>query len=107
MKRSIDFLMYDSLCTSRQLLAYFGEDMQENCNICSVCRQDKNTTKNKESANEAAILKVLKEMGPLEAKSIAQQINLPVDKTITLLRTKLTRKKVTKNQYNKSRLYEL
>ncbi|HLS12577.1 MAG TPA: ATP-dependent DNA helicase RecQ [Flavobacteriaceae bacterium] len=106
-KQSIDFVINDSLCKSRQLLAYFGEDMQENCNICSVCRQDKNTTKNKENANEAAILKVLKEMGPLEAKSIAQQINLPVNKTIALLRTMLTRKKVTIYQYNKYRLYEL
>ena len=106
-KQSIDFVVDDSLCKSRQLLAYFGEKTKENCNICSVCRQNKNVKKNKDNANEAAIIKVLKEMGPLEAKSIAQQINLPVDSTIALLRNMLIRKKVTIYQYNKYRLYEL
>lgn len=106
-KQSIAFVSNDSQCKSRQLLAYFGEEMREDCKICSVCRQNKNTSKNKENANESAIIKILVKMGPLEAKSIAQQLNFPVDKTISLLRSMLTRKKVKLDQYNKYRLYEL
>lgn len=106
-KQSIAFVTNDSLCKSRQLLAYFGEEMLEDCNICSVCRQNKNLAKNKESINQSAIIKILSEMGPLEAKSIAHKTNIPVDTTIALLRDLLIRKKIILHQYNKYRLYEL
>jgi len=106
-KQSIAFVTNDSLCKSRQLLAYFGEEIAADCNICSVCRQNKNTEDSKEHANETAIINILTEMGPLEANSIAQQLNLPVATTIELLRSMLIRKKVKLYQYNKYQLYEL
>ncbi|MGY5846738.1 RecQ family ATP-dependent DNA helicase [Salegentibacter sp. HM20] len=35
----LNYLENDKLCRSKQLLAYFGENLKENCRICSVCQQ--------------------------------------------------------------------
>tara|TARA_B100001115_G_scaffold175202_1_gene161024 strand:- start:2262 stop:4151 length:1890 start_codon:yes stop_codon:yes gene_type:complete len=57
----IDFVEIDDLCRLKNLLSYFGEDLEEDCGICDVCRRQKSQL-NKPNA-EAIIRKAL-ETGP-------------------------------------------
>lgn len=107
-KQSIAFITDDTQCKSRQLLSYFGEQMQEDCTICSVCLQKQNVSqKQNPKKGEIAIVKLLKEQGPQDATDIARQLNLPVDITIDLLRNLLERKIIKLHQYHTYQLYEL
>lgn len=106
-KQSIAFVTDDSQCKSRQLLAYFGENTLKDCEICSVCLQNKSTEENNKYTRESDIIRIITEQGPQEATSIAQQLNLPTPTTITMLRSMLERKIIKLHQYNTYQLYEL
>src|SRR5699024_3515068 len=86
-KQTIRFVTNDSVCKSKQLLAYFGEKKTEDCGICSVCLKKKNNTKNIKAPLETLILELIEEQGPLEAANIAQQLNLPLSVVIEKLRS--------------------
>lgn len=104
-KQSIAFVTDDSQCKSKQLLAYFGENMLEDCNICSVCLQKQKSTEVTEQKGEMAIIRIITEQGPQDATSIAHQLNLPIASTIDLLRSMLERKIIKLHQYNTYQLY--
>lgn len=106
-KQTIAFVKNDSVCKSRQLLAYFGEKKAEDCGICSVCLQKKNNNTLDEFTIESMILELIKQKGALEAVSIAQQLNLPLDRTVQELRNMLEKKLIKIYQYNTYQLYEL
>lgn len=104
-KQTIRFVTNDSVCKSKQLLAYFGEKKTEDCGICSVCLKKKNNTTNIKAPLETLILELIEEQGPLEAANIAQQLNLPLSVVIEKLRSMLERKLIKLHQYNSYQLY--
>jgi len=52
----LDFVQQKELCSNRYLLQYFGENKQENCGKCNVCKKTKNTS-NQEYKDIANIIK--------------------------------------------------
>lgn len=52
-----DYVQNNSVCRSRQLLAYFGETVAEDCGLCDVCRRERQP----DGSAEGAVLDVLKQ----------------------------------------------
>ena len=72
----LEYVENDSMCRSRQILAYFGEKSDENCGICSVCLEadkPKPAIDKKEIINR--IMEVLKE-GPLTSRELLKHTQL-------------------------------
>ncbi|MDC9722544.1 MAG: RecQ family ATP-dependent DNA helicase [Urechidicola sp.] len=75
MEALIDFIETDTICRSKQLLTYFGEQDIADCGICDVCLSKKNQKKktNKEEISKE-ILMLLKNYKSLSSKEISSQI---------------------------------
>ncbi len=82
MEALIHFIKNDSVCRSKQLLTYFGEQNISDCGICDVCISNKNqkrTTNNEEVSKE--ILMLLERKKSFSSKEISSQIEAS-EKTI-------------------------
>ena len=76
----IDYATNDTICRSRQLLRYFGEEDSHDCKQCDVCL-DKPHSHTKESAKSTeaqAILDLLSDGKPHHIKEL-RDIQLPTD----------------------------
>ena len=60
----INYAENSHICRSRQLLAYFGEEMQKDCNQCDVCLERKRQSADEVSTCQAAILQLLADGEP-------------------------------------------
>ena len=71
----IDFIETNTICRSKLLLTYFGEQNLADCEICDVCLSNKNQKKktNKEEISKE-ILMLLKNNKSLSSKEISSQI---------------------------------
>ncbi|WP_452220926.1 RecQ family ATP-dependent DNA helicase [Lacinutrix salivirga] len=70
----INYANNDSVCKQKQLLAYFGENLEENCNVCSVCISNKtkaNPVSKKECINAIVLLL---EQGEINSRTLLEQL---------------------------------
>lgn len=74
-KAVIDYISNTTRCKNRLLLHYFGEDMNTDCGICSVCLSKKksDTTSNTKSIIHEIILQL--ENKPLSSRAIIENLN--------------------------------
>lgn len=94
-QQCIRFVENNSICKSRQLLAYFGEKKSDNCGICSVCLKMYNQVNKVQKQDiKIQILDLLKENIALEATEISNRLHLPLTDTIEVLRNMLELKKI-------------
>ncbi|MFK5880545.1 MAG: ATP-dependent DNA helicase RecQ [Flavobacteriaceae bacterium] len=75
MEALIHFIENDSICRSKQLLTYFGEENISDCGICDVCLS-KSNQKNKTSKEVVSkgVLMLLERNKSLSSKEISSQI---------------------------------
>lgn len=60
----INYAENSHICRSRQLLEYFGETVQKDCNQCDVCLGEKQHTSDKIVACQTAIIQLLRDGKP-------------------------------------------
>jgi len=83
-KTMIGFVQNESICRSKQLLAYFGEKDSKDCGICSVCiANNKTITDPKEIRNN--IINLLQER-QLSSRDILTQLRCPEETALEILR---------------------
>lgn len=74
-KRTSAFITYatnDTICRSRQLLAYFGEEMSEDCGHCDVCIDARHHTPTADDDAVKKILQLLSDKGVHTLKEVYQ-----------------------------------
>ena len=74
-KRISAFITYatnDTVCRSRQLLAYFGEEMSEDCGHCDVCIDARHHTPTADDDAVKKILQLLSDKGVHTLKEVYQ-----------------------------------
>ncbi|WP_299222817.1 ATP-dependent DNA helicase RecQ [uncultured Aquimarina sp.] len=84
-KTMIGFVQNESICRSRQLLAYFGEKDSKDCGICSVCRSNKKTTTTDPKEIRNNIINLLQEK-QLSSRDILTQLRCPEETALEVLR---------------------
>ena len=86
----INYINSDS-CKSAYLLSYFGEDVTENCGICSFCTSLKEDKIELAEDGIAKIISILKEK-PLSSRQIVSKIDIDENLIQSLLKTMLEEK---------------
>ena len=71
----IDYVTNTSECKNKQLLHYFGEHINTNCGICSVClsKRKQNTSSSEKSVIHTIVL--ILENGPLTSRKIIENLD--------------------------------
>jgi len=101
-KAVIDYVSNKSVCRSRYLLSYFGEENTKNCGICDVCIKD--TKKSKSYDHEELsqkILRLLTSNNSLSSKEIISHFNLDSSVILATLKLLLDTNKITITSQNK------
>ena len=94
----IDFIQNNSSCKSRQLLHYFDEVFDDNCEICSYCTSTNDINKIDEREIDN-VFKALKKH-PLSSLELSDICNIDTDQLILILRHLLEQNKIRVNRSN-------
>ncbi|MGC6437773.1 MAG: RecQ family ATP-dependent DNA helicase [Flavobacteriaceae bacterium] len=94
----IDFIQNNSSCKSRQLLHYFDEVFDDNCEICSYCTSTNDINKIDEREIDN-VFKALKKH-PLSSRELSDICNIDTDRLILILRHLLEQNKIRVNRSN-------
>ena len=94
----IDFIQNNSSCKSRQLLHYFDEVFDDNCEICSYCTSTNDINKIDEREIDN-VFKALKKH-PLSSRELSDICNIDTDQLILILRHLLEQNKIRVNRSN-------
>lgn len=95
----IDFIQNNSSCKSRQLLHYFDEVFDDNCEICSYCTSTNDINKIDEREIDN-VIKALKKH-PLSSRELSDICNIDTDRLILILRHLLEQNIIRVNRSNK------
>ncbi len=92
----LNFIENESLCRSRFLLKYFGEEQKENCGKCDICTQQKDTStvgiKNK-------ILTLLENQS-LSSRKLVSMLGIDEKQALFVLKHLLEEEQIQLNQRN-------
>ena len=97
----LNYIKEDSICKSKQILAYFGEEKSTNCGICSYCISQKAKKGTKISLSEQII--ALLKTADLSSREIQNKLNNPSNDVIFALQELLENKHIlilTNNKYS-------
>ncbi|GEC71842.1 ATP-dependent DNA helicase RecQ [Flavobacterium flevense] len=97
----LNYIKEDSICKSKQILAYFGEEKSTNCGICSYCISQKAKKGTKISLSEQII--ALLKTADLSSREIQIKLNNPSNDVIFALQELLENKHIlilTNNKYS-------
>ena len=97
----LNYIKEDSICKSKQILAYFGEEKSTNCGICSYCISQKAKKGTKISLSEQII--ALLKTAHLSSREIQIKLNNPSNDVIFALQELLENKHIlilTNNKYS-------
>lgn len=96
----VNYVSNQGTCKSKLLLHYFGEEIKDNCGVCSFC-----TNKNKSIPNKSdirnKILKLLSEK-PLNSRILIENLNIEETEILNTLQQLIEHNIIhinTKNQY--------
>ncbi len=101
-KAMIRFVQNESVCRSRQLLAYFGEKDSEDCGICSVCVSKRVVTIDIDQVRSNII--ALLENNQLSSRDILTQLKCPEETALEVLRELNEHNIIKINSYNNYQL---
>jgi len=97
----LNYIKEDSICKSKQILAYFGEEKSTNCGICSYCISQKAKKGTKISLSEQII--ALLKTAHLSSREIQIKLNNPSNDVIFALQELLENKHIlilSNNKYS-------
>lgn len=97
----LNYIKEDSICKSKQILAYFGEEKSTNCGICSYCISQKAKKGTKISLSEQII--ALLKTADLSSREIQIKLNNPSNDVIFALQELLENKHIlilSNNKYS-------
>ena len=97
----LNYIKEDSICKSKQILAYFGEEKSTNCGICSYCISQKAKKGTKISLSEQII--ALLKAADLSSREIQIKLNNPSNDVIFALQELLENKHIlilSNNKYS-------
>ena len=97
----LNYTKEDSICKSKQILAYFGEEKSTNCGICSYCISQKAKKGTKISLSEQII--ALLKTADLSSREIQIKLNNPSNDVIFALQELLENKHIlilSNNKYS-------
>ena len=101
-KAVIDYVSNKSVCRSRYLLSYFGEEKTKKCGICDVCTKNKKKSKSYDHEELSQnILTLLASQNSLSSKEIIAHFNLDSSVILTTLQLLLDTNKITITSQNK------
>ena len=85
--RVMEYINENRICRSRMLISYFGEKGTSDCGCCDVCLAKNDSGLNNHTFNTIrdALQKALTD-GPQEAKKLTENLPVPADKIITVIR---------------------
>ncbi len=95
----LHYIKTDNICKSKLILAYFGEEKETNCGICSYCIAQKNK-KESPKAITKKILSLLK-TADLSSREIQIKLNNPSDDVIFALQELLENESILIQPNNK------
>ncbi len=76
------YMENDSICRSRQLLAYFGETESENCGQCDVCLTHKRETKQQKDELKAVCRAIQQILADKKPHNITELLSIDADTTM-------------------------
>ena len=97
----LNYIKEDTICKSKQILAYFGEEKSTNCGICSYCISQKAKKGSQISLSEQII--ALLKTADLSSREIQNKLNNPSDDIIFAIQELLENKRIlilTNNKYS-------
>ena len=97
----LNYIKEDSICKSKQILAYFGEEKSTNCGICSYCISQKAKKGTKISLSDQII--ALLKTADLSSREIQNKLNNPSNDVIFALQELLENKHIlilSNNKYS-------
>ena len=97
----LNYIKENSICKSKQILAYFGEEKSTNCGICSYCISQKAKKGTKISLSEQII--ALLKTADLSSREIQIKLNNPSNDVIFALQELLENKHIlilSNNKYS-------
>ena len=97
----LNYIKEDTICKSKQILAYFGEEKSTNCGICSYCISQKAKKGSQISLSEQII--ALLKTADLSSREIQNKLNNPSDDIIFAIQELLATKRIlilTNNKYS-------
>ena len=89
----LDYIENDTVCKSKQLLAYFGESKNESCGICSVCIK-KNIAKVEATSNISDKILSFLETKEADSRTLSSELKLSEDLIIITLKKLLEHKTI-------------
>jgi ATP-dependent DNA helicase RecQ len=89
----IAYINNETLCRSRQLLHYFGEDSEEDCGICSVCLDRNSQSKHTTVAIRSDVLEALRTEA-LTSRELQQRLSCSDRELLQCLTELLELKKI-------------
>jgi ATP-dependent DNA helicase RecQ len=95
-EKLLDFIKNDSICRSIQILHYFDEEANTNCNMCDVCLNKKNTR----SDISSDILHYIKQQKKVSSLEICNHLPEPEQIVLVNLQQLLSEEKISINHYN-------
>ena len=82
----LDYINNDSVCKSKQLLAYFGETIHENCGLCSVCLSEDISEENISTKTiSQSIIAMLKE-NPKSSRQLVEHLPFNKERLLEVLK---------------------
>ncbi|MBZ9629818.1 RecQ family ATP-dependent DNA helicase [Salegentibacter sp. LM13S] len=96
----LDYLKNDKICRSKQLLAYFGEEKEENCGICSICqKQAEPLNRELKNAIYKEIMKTLK-TSDASSRELTEAIDYPEEQVLEVLRLLIDKELISRKSGN-------